>query len=439
MRHALAIAALVLLPSAAVAQVPGSSTRALSMGGAYTALARGYEAVAWNPALLASTHGYGVTVGLPQAYGELSNNAWSIGDILDYRDQDLSDADKQYLLSRIVNDDSTLVGRVNAGVHSLGFSVGSLAFTFSSSGYVQASASRDAVEFAFNGNGGFASTGNFFELAGSGGRAHAATTLAGSYAMHFPTTMGRLNAGVTVKRVWGNFLGRARDDGSRVGTDTVDAVGEVLYTDYPNGDFSGMGDIFGQSAGTGFGVDIGGALELNDRLTVSAAIINLASTMSWKEDRLRYERAVYTLTLGANGVVSDTANTQVLTGSAIASDPQAAALRDSLLENAGFARLLRGGVAYRVAGFRLGGDLQMKLSSGLDRHADITAAAGAEYVVLGFLPLRAGFRTDFDQTTAFTGGTGLRLGPFALDIGAAAIMGSTNPGIIGGAGMSLFF
>ena len=66
----------------AAAQVPGSSTRALGMGNAYSALARGYEAIAWNPAMLASTHGYGVTIGLPQASGELGNNAYSIDDIL---------------------------------------------------------------------------------------------------------------------------------------------------------------------------------------------------------------------------------------------------------------------------------------------------------------------------------------------------------------------
>jgi len=439
MRRALSLAALALVPAAAVAQVPGSSVRALGMGNAYSALARGYEAIAWNPAMLASTHGYGVTVGLPQATGELGNNAFSINDILSYRDKNLSDADKQYLLGRVVNDDSTLQARGVFGVNALGFSIGSLAFSLSSAGYVQAQASRDAVELALNGNGAFSGTGNFFDLAGSGGNAWAATTLAGSYAMFFRTPMGRLNAGVTAKRVWGAFLGEARDDGSQVGTDTVNATGQVIYTDYPQGNFSGMGDIFGRSPGTGFGVDVGGALELSDRLTVSAALMNVFSSMSWKSDRLRYERANYTIMLGGSGIVSDTTSDSVLVGAEINGDPQAVALRDSLLATQGFARMLRGGIAYRVAGFTLGGDLQFRLSTGLDRQPDVVAGGGAEYVVLGFLPLRAGFRTDFQKTTAISAGTGLRLGPFALDFSGAAIMGSKHPGVVVGAGMGLFF
>jgi hypothetical protein len=257
--------------------------------------------------------------------------------------------------------------------------------------------------------------------------------------MFFPTPMGRLNAGVTAKRVWGNFLGVARDDGSEVGTDTVNAVGQMIYTEYPQGDFGGLSDIFGRAPGTGFGVDFGGALELSDRLTVSAALINAVSSMSWKEDRLRYERAFYTVSLGGTGIVRDTTADSILVGAEIDADAQAVALRDSLLHTEGFARLLRGGVAYRVAGFTLGGDIQMRLSKGLDRHADFVLGGGAEYVVLGFLPLRAGFRTDFNETTAFTGGTGLRLGPVALDVSAAAIMGSANPGVVAGAGLSLFF
>jgi hypothetical protein len=439
MRRSLSALALVLLPAAAAAQVPGSSTRALGMGNAYSALARGYEAIAWNPALLASTHGYGVTVGLPQVSGEFGDNAWSISDFLTYRDQYLTDADKQYLLGRVVNDDSTLQARAAFGANALAFSVGSFAFSFSSSGYVQAQASREAVDLALNGNAGYVNTGNFFDLAGSGGRGWAASTLAGSYAMFFPTSMGRLNAGVTVKKVWGNFLGLAQDDGSHVGTDTVDATGQVIYTDYPQGNFGGLADIVGRAPGSGFGVDLGGALELNDRLTVSVALINAVSTMSWKDDRLRYERAFYTVSLGGSGIVRDTTADSVLTGAAIAQDPQAVALRDSMLAISGYARLLRGGVAYRIAGFLLGGDVQMRLSRGLDRHSDFVVGGGAEYVVAGFLPLRAGFRTDFQKTTAITAGTGLRLGPVALDVGGAAIMGSTHPGVIAGAGLSLFF
>src|SRR5881409_2061545 len=51
------VAAAVILPvittSVANAQLPNASAAAFGMGGNFTAVARGYEAVAWNPANLA--------------------------------------------------------------------------------------------------------------------------------------------------------------------------------------------------------------------------------------------------------------------------------------------------------------------------------------------------------------------------------------------------
>ena len=46
-------ASLALCSAVANAQLPNASTAAFAMGGNFTAMARGYEAVAWNPATLA--------------------------------------------------------------------------------------------------------------------------------------------------------------------------------------------------------------------------------------------------------------------------------------------------------------------------------------------------------------------------------------------------
>jgi len=430
-------AAALVFPTALAAQLPRSSTRAIGMGGAYTALARGWETIAWNPAMLGVRGQPHLTIGLPQLSAEIGNNAFTISDIRDYADKDLSDADKQYLLDRIVNDDSTWIVRGDVQAHALGMSIGPMAFSYTASGFVSASANRDAVELMFNGNGGFSGTGDFFRLAGSGGDGWAVSTLAGSYAFPLNTGMGRLSVGFTGKYVMGSFLGTARDQGSIVTGDSVLASGQVLYTEYENG-FEGMG-LFKRSAGSGLAVDVGGALELSNSMIVSVALVNVFSTLSWDEDRLRYDRTDYTLRFGANGVVSDTSSQTTLRGAAIASDPAAAALRDTLLENADFSRLLRGGVAWRLAGFTLGGDMQVRLSQGLDRTPAFKMGVGAEKVLFGFWPLRAGFMSDFEETTAFTAGTGLKLGPVHLDLSGAAIMGTRHPGVIVGAGIGLIF
>ena len=436
-RRLLALAALAI-PAALPAQIAGNSARASGMGNAYTALARGWEAIAWNPAMLGTPHQPGISIGLPQMTGEVGNNAFTVGDIRKYADKDLSDADKQYLLSRITNDDSTWIVRGRLGGQALALSVGPLAFSYSMSGLVTASASRDAVEFAFNGNGAFATGQNFFELAGSGGHAYAASTLAGSYGRSFNTGFGRMSAGVTVKWVKGNFLGTARDEGSQVYTDSVAAVGEVLYTEYPN-QFEGFGDVFNRAPGRGLGVDLGATLQLTRNTLVSVVLVNPIGSMSWDQDRLRFDRSAYTLRMSANGVVSDTSSQTTLRGSAINTDPAAVALRDSLLDNASFSKGLRAGLATRLAGITVGSDIAFRLKEGLDPMPAVNFGVGAEYVVLGFLPLRAGFRSDFDETTALSVGTGLKLGFFSLDLSAAEIMGSRHPGAIVGAGFGLTF
>src|SRR5688500_15763269 len=49
----LSLAALILGSSTLSAQLPSASPAAHGLGGNFTAIARGYEAVAWNPANLA--------------------------------------------------------------------------------------------------------------------------------------------------------------------------------------------------------------------------------------------------------------------------------------------------------------------------------------------------------------------------------------------------
>jgi hypothetical protein len=147
----------------------------------------------------------------------------------------------------------------------------------------------------------------------------------------------------------------------------------------------------------------------------------------------------YTVQQTASGSITDTEVRTTLVGSEIDGDPTASALRDTLLAHADFSRLLRGGVTLRVGGLRVSGDLQLRLSEGLDRQPSQALAGGAEYVLLGFLPLRAGIGTDFANSVTLSAGTGLRLGFINLDVGIADITGTTRPGVRVGAGLGLIF
>ena len=435
---------LLLAPAALAAQLPSGSVRSLGMAGTYTTLARGYEAPAWNPAVLASRAAVSFSIGLPQAQLEFGSNSYGLSDFLKYQGTTLSPQDKVDLLAKI---DTSLDLRTIIGVAPIGLSIWRFAFTLGTTGDLTAGLGKDAVDLALNGNASRAGPGQYFTAAGSHANGWAATTFAGSFAWPFETPLGRLSVGVTYKKVWGNSLGQGTElNGvSRFQVNpqfNATAAGQILYTDFSGGQckVSGPTDLFGGGCapGSGSGVDLGGLLEMG-HLTLGVTLVNLAGSMTWDASRLRYERTSYAVTQSGSGSVNNSKQDSVLVGSAINTDPTAATFRDSVMAHAGFSRLVRAGATLHAGRLLLSADGQLRLSQGLDNAPKQAVSAGAEYVLLGVLPLRAGIGTDFSHTVTLSAGTGLYLGPFHLDLGAANISGGTNPGVRVGVGLGLMF
>src|SRR5438477_12547650 len=101
MRRTLLSLTLLLAPGALAAQLPNTSTRGLGLGGAYTVSARGFEAAAWNPAVLGTPNRPAFSLGLPQASIEFGSSAFGFSDFRKYADKFLTPADKAYLLGKI--------------------------------------------------------------------------------------------------------------------------------------------------------------------------------------------------------------------------------------------------------------------------------------------------------------------------------------------------
>ncbi len=443
-RMSLVLAGL-LAPAVLSAQLPDPSTRALGMGGAYGSLARGYEAVAWNPAMLAATGRSFFSIGLPHVNLEFGSNAFGLSDVRKYANTYLSNTDKQALLDKITG--STLSIRSLVGAQPFGLSVGPFALMVGMAGEVDGGIPKTAAQVALFGNmpqnGGLSS----FSAAGSSGRAWAATTAAGSFALPFRLPVGRLAVGVTYKYVVGNFLGTAADLGSQVTSTplfSATMAGEALYTNYSKSCGTikplGTGECGGQ-AGKGYGVDLGGALEMTHGLTLSAVIVNALGGMTWDADRLAYDRRVSQSTQAASGSVTDvtTDSASLTTPAEIQADQNARALRDSLLANADFAKLVRVGAALHRGLLTLAAQGQLRLKEGLDTQPSQMLAVGAEYRLLGLVPLRAGAWSDFAGATALSAGIGLQVVGINLDLSAADIMGSTRPGVRLGVGLGLIF
>jgi len=437
----------LLAPALLHAQLPDASTRALGMGGAYTALARGYEAVAWNPAMLAALGRPGFSINLPRLNLELGSNALGFSDFRKYANSYLSDADKQTILGKI--KDSTLAIRTLVGV-GFGFSVGPFALSAGSAGEMNLGIVKDAVRLALYGNAPRAGASSLFTARGSNGRAWAATTLAGSFAHPFPVPVGHLSVGATFKYVIGNYLGSAGDLGTQVSANplfSATEAGQALYTNYDLAPgcrkFASFGSgTCGGRAGSGYGVDLGGTLQLVGRgITLSAVLVNVVGKMTWDQDRLVYERTVRQNTETPSGSVVDTVLAQVTlkTPAEMANDSLAGKLRSALLSNADFARLARVGVALRSGTLTVAADAQLRLQAGLDRQPSQLLSAGAEYVLLGIMPIRAGASSDFAGATTFGGGIGLEIVGINLDVSLERILGPTRPGVRLGFGVGLIF
>jgi len=435
----------LLAPALLSAQLPDPSTRALGMGDAYTSLARGYEAVAWNPAMLAAWGRPFLTIGLPHVNVEFGSNAYGFSDVRKYANSYLTDADKQTLLSKIPG--STLDIRSLIGAEPFGLSIGPFAFMVGTSGEVDAGVSKDAVRMALFGNAPQNGVFSSFSAAGSNGRAWAATTAAGSFALPFQLPVGRLSVGATYKYVIGNFLGTANDLGSQVSFDplfSATEAGQALYTNYATGcSFQplGTGSCGGQ-AGKGYGVDLGAALQIaHGAITLSGVVVNALGSMTWDASRLAYDRTLRQSTQAASGTVTDTTveSVSLTDEAAIQADPQARALNDSLLANADFARLLRVGFALHKGHLTLSAQGQLRLKAGLDQESSQLLAVGAEYRVLGIIPLRVGASSDFAGATILSAGTGLQLLGINLDVSAANISGTTQPGVRLAAGIGLIW
>jgi hypothetical protein len=445
-RLSLALAGL-LVPALLLAQLPDPSTRALGMGGAYASLARGYEAVAWNPAMLAALGRPGLSIGLPHVNLEFGSNVYGLSDFRKYANSYLSDADKQTLLDKIKPPDSTLSLRTLVGVAPFGLSIGPFALAVGTAGEVDLGVGKDAIQLALFGNASRTGPGQYFTARGSNGRGWGATTAAASFAMPFPMLIGHLSVGVTAKYTIGHFLASASDLGTQVGVNPAfDATvaGQTIYTDYGKNcgsiNVTGSG-LCGGKAGSGFAVDLGGTLQLaHDGITLSAVLVNALGSMSWSADRLVYERTLQHTTQDPSGSVkTDTVTVLLTTPAAIAADPQAKALRDSLLAHANFARLARFGVAMKSGPLTLGGTMQIRLASGLDQQYSQVVAGGAEYRVLGVLPIRAGVAWNFAGAFTLSGGFGLQLFGVNIDAAIQNISGSVNPGVRIGTGIGLIF
>jgi hypothetical protein len=421
-----------MLPVALASQTPGSSTRAIGMGGAYTTLARGYEAAAWNPAMLAMPGRPGWSVNVGQAQVAAYSNAFSLSDLNRWSSGALTTADKDSILAliRAGDPDRPLVLGTGIDATTLSLSAGNFALTLGGFVEVQSSIADDAMEIALFGNASRRASGATYEFAGSGGDAMGGYHVALSYGRRLNVTpAGILAVGATARLSRGVFIGRVTDFGSSLqNAPNFDADLRIhaLVADLDSS----------TNHGSGLGLDLGATYEMLSGMRFGLVIENAISRFSWSDENLLYYRYAYVLQ--QTGDAYEDSTIAEIEGVAFnANDPVQRALRDSMFGDAHPPTRVRAGSSLDLGGLTVAGDLTLRLRNGLFDTGDKRVALGAELTMIPILRPRFGLATDLETGFAYAFGLGLSVGPVKADWALSMVPGGSRKGFVVALGLSV--
>lgn len=384
---------LILFSGPAAQSASQSSARSMAMAGAFTGLAEGVEAARYNPANLGLGKGIGLDIEIIGAGVRLDNNAFTLDDYNKYTGALLSTSDKRYLLGQIPQEGLDLNADVAAS--ALSVAKGRFALTFTGIGSADVSLSRDIFDLILNGN----TFADSIDISGSFSEVISYASMGLSYGFNlYKHRESQLSGGVTVNYLRGIGVQRV-----------VELRG--IATTFATG-FAGDGELVAQTAtgGSGYGIDLGLAFQLNQDYRIGARVSNILSNISWNQGAKEhgYLFTLDTLTIGNSSTDAfvSTEYTNDLSGFSTSLPP-----------------LLNLGIANISGKFVWGFDWEQGFRRKFGVSTKPRIGAGAEYTLAGFLPLRAGYSVGGNRNASLSLGSGLKFGGFHIDY--AAVTGSS--------------
>lgn len=396
--------ALAFTAQVLTAQQPNASAAAFGMAGNYTAAATGYDAVAWNPAVLGLGSAPSFTLNLISGNATSGLNPVKFNDISAYGGQLIPTVQKEQWLRAIGS--GTESGTLDGGVSIVALSVGRVGFQLGASGSGFASINEDAAEAILFGNAGRTAprSMNF-----NGSNANGSLFATGAASVALPTSwkpMGgadeQFAIGITGKYVMALGMARAQDNGSIVTPDNITVSFPVIYGPTGTSNF-----------GSGVGLDLGVAWT-NRGTSLGATVRNVVNSFSWSTTALRSTPG----TVKFDGTTNE---------SNFDESPYAAAPAQmrAALEAEKFKPEVAVGFAKRSDRLTLTADASQRIGDGIDIGPKMHVGVGAEYRGISMLPLRAGIAavTDGFQAAA---GVGFQFGRF--EIGGGVSLRSRSAG-----------
>ena len=293
--HLLNVARVAALLSAAaapaLAQLPSASAAATGLGDNYTAVARGSNAAAWNPAGLGMPGNprFSFAIGGRAAGGVAPI---SLTDVAAYAGVPLPDDVRSRWLADIREEGALrLNGSVGGSLFAM--STGRVAFQLGTQLHGVGELAPDAAELLLFGNAGMTGEPRDLSFAGTRFLTSVVTTVGMSYAQPLALRLGPLPEqhfaiGATVKYMVGNALAMGADRSSAASTAplgmTVDFP--VVQSDSTFGDNGNVG--------SGLGLDVGASWQAGP-FAVAASVQNVLNTFAWNVDEFywRAGRATY--------------------------------------------------------------------------------------------------------------------------------------------------
>jgi hypothetical protein len=414
MRYAMKSAVVSFLALSATAplhaQLANASTAALGMGENFAAAARGYDAVAWNPAALGLSGNpqTSAAIGTMRAHGGMG--PIGLSDLSHYSDAIVPAGVKTQWLAAITREGGQ-GGSAGADMTWATLQTGPVALQVSSSARALNDISPGFAELLLFGNVDEEGNPKNLDLSGTAIDVSVHSSIALSFGLPIIRTAdgSRLAAGVTAKHTIGHVV--AVSERSR-GATTAEPVAVEFAFPIAYSPVVREGRSNQLKSGSGSGLDVAVAYE-SGGLVLAAVAQNVVNTFSWDPAELRYRPAEL--------VFDESGNESRFEAEPLTDAPASLRERVGAMQ---FHPSLDLGAMYRsTARLLLVADARIGRTTGMSTRAPVHAGAGAEYRPLAWLPLQLGaayMRTapDYDGVQ-ITGGLGVQLGGFTVSASGA--------------------
>lgn len=388
-----------------------SNARSLSMARAFTAVARGVDAVIWNPANLAMPGRPPVSFMLAGAGFQIGNMTFSKSTYDKYNGKYLTNADVSDILAEVPEDGFKLVA--DSDIRAIGFSIGPFAITTNAVAVSDLSLSKDYMRILLEG----IQTDKSYNIGNNSGEAIGYSSVTASFAVpvSFPF-FRRIYLGANVSYLIG--LGYA---------EVMESYGNLYHSGW---EVSGDGHFKTRYAqgGAGFAFDLGLAT-IKNGWHFGLMLRNAASNVKWTSKPEEFEAQFYTV----NGLNMDNSSDEDSLDAYLQTE-------DSKREIAAFSTSLpaeiRIGAAKKWRSFLLAMDYHQGFSHRPGISKKPYLAMSTEWQGIGFFPMRLGLGFGGDYGSALATGFGFKLGFFRLDYGIS-FNGALTPGKANALGMGL--